>query len=290
MSGREAGGAELLRALAVLAEEPEPGHGAVVEALSLGPGPERAEHADLFVLQLFPWASVYLGAEGKQGGEARDRIAGFWRALGATPPAECDHLAVLLAAYADLAARTPEPRAGHARQALFWEHLASWLPAHLARAREVGSPFYVRWGTLLAEAMAAEAAALGPVPEEPPAALREAAEIADPRAEGADAFLTALLAPARSGLILLRDDLRRAARELSLAARPGERPWVLKALLGQAPAPLLAWLAGEARRQGALWATAFPAGGARAHWRARAVASALLLDELAAESAAGSAP
>ena len=34
------------------------------------------------------------------GGEARDRIAGFWRALGLVPPPEPDHLAVMLGLYA----------------------------------------------------------------------------------------------------------------------------------------------------------------------------------------------
>lgn len=275
---------ELWRALAVLAEEPRAEHGTVLEALGLGPGPTAVEHTDLFAFQLFPWASIYLGEEGQAGGEARDRIAGFWRALGATPPPEPDHLAVLLAAYADLAERDDEPRARHARRAFFWEHLASWLPAWLARARELATGFHRRWADLAAEALAAEAAALNGAPAEAAAALRTAPAVADPRSAGAEPFLAALLAPVRSGLLLARDDLRRAARELALAARPGERRWVLSALLGQAPAPVLAWLAAEARRQRDLWAAAFPPGAARDHWSGRAAATASLLDELARDA------
>jgi len=289
-SGRRESGAELWRGLAVLVEEPDPGHRSVVGAFGLGPGPTAAEHANLFVFQLFPWASVYLGPEGQAGGDARDRIAGFWRALGATPPGEPDHLAVLLAAYADLAGRDGEPRAAHARRAFFWEHLASWLPAYLARTREITDGFYRRWAILASETLAAEAVALGEVPAEAPAALRAAPAMADPRGEGAETFTTALLTPVRSGLILARDDLRRAARELELAARPGERRWVLSALLGQAPAPVLAWLAGEARRQRGLWVGAFPPGPGRDHWGRRAAATAALIDELAADVGPTSAP
>ena len=74
-------------------------------------GAARARrHTDLFVFQLQPYASVYLGAEGMLGGEARDRIAGFWRALGASPPSEPDHLATMLA----LLRRSGEREAGPA--------------------------------------------------------------------------------------------------------------------------------------------------------------------------------
>jgi hypothetical protein len=38
------------------------------------------------VLNCPPYAAVYLGAEGGFGGEAADRVAGFWRAIGVPPP------------------------------------------------------------------------------------------------------------------------------------------------------------------------------------------------------------
>ena len=62
---------------------------------------------------------VYLGAEGMLGGAARDRVAGFWRALGLVPPAEPDHLAALLglaAALADASATSASPRRAAARR------------------------------------------------------------------------------------------------------------------------------------------------------------------------------
>src|SRR5215218_1965505 len=95
---------ELFRALAVLVEPPDrPGVARVAEALGLGELPEVSAYTDLFVFQLYPYASVYVGAEGMLGGEARDRVAGFMAALGhAAVPAEPDHLALLLGAYAGL--------------------------------------------------------------------------------------------------------------------------------------------------------------------------------------------
>ena len=39
------------------------------------------------------------------GGLARERIAGFWNAVGLTPPPEPDHLAALLGLYASLTER-----------------------------------------------------------------------------------------------------------------------------------------------------------------------------------------
>src|SRR5215210_4054397 len=96
---------ELFRALAMFAEPSVEGSARVAEALELGQPPAESEYTETFLFQLYPYASVYLGAEGMMGGEARDRVAGFWRALHLTPPAEPDHLSVMLALYAELVER-----------------------------------------------------------------------------------------------------------------------------------------------------------------------------------------
>ena len=83
------------------------------------------------------------------GGEARDRIAGFWRALRQEAPSEPDHLAVMLAFYARLTeeeagcreARTREAL-HRARKAFLWEHLLSWLPPYLAKVADLAPSFY----------------------------------------------------------------------------------------------------------------------------------------------------
>src|SRR5690606_33271053 len=125
---------ELFRALGSLAERPGPAHERIAAALDLPGRPDAAEYTALFGLQLYPYASVYLGTEGMLGGEARDRVAGFWSAIGEMPPSEPDHLTVLLAQLATIAEREElvDDIAGkrilrHARAAFFWEHLGSWV-------------------------------------------------------------------------------------------------------------------------------------------------------------------
>jgi TorA maturation chaperone TorD len=237
---------ELFRALGVLAERPSPESAAVARALGLDGFPSAAEHTELFQLNLHPYASVHLGDEGALGGEARDRVAGFWRALGLAPPAEPDHLASLLGLYATLAeAGAP----GDVQRALLWEHLLSWLPAWLEKAKDIAPAFYGGWARLLDAVLVAEAERL-PADGLVPLQLRQAARLADPRAEGSDAFVTALLAPVRSGMVLVRADLARAARQLGLGLRLGERRFVLRALIAQDASESLSWLAREAEGWG----------------------------------------
>lgn len=275
---------EIFRALAVLAESPEGGGAArVAAALGLCEPAGAGEHTEMFVFQLYPYASVYLGAEGMVGGEARDRVAGFLAALGLEPPAEADHLALMLAAYARLAELDEDAReAGGARanwrgarRAFLWEHLLCWLPAYLDKLAELAPPFYRGWGGLLRDALATEAHALGPPPAALALHLREAPQFVAPGEEGAEEFLRSLLAPARTGMILTRADLGRAARALGLGARAGGRVFTLKSLLGQDAAAVLGWLAAEADA----WAARHAArrellGHAAAWWESRATATA----------------
>ena len=79
-----AGRWELFRALGAVAGHPADARTA---GAALGwAGPDNAEHTEVFVLNCPPYASVYLGAEGGLGGDAADGAAGFWRAIGLTPP------------------------------------------------------------------------------------------------------------------------------------------------------------------------------------------------------------
>ena len=283
---------ELFRALAVLAEPPgRPGAARVAEALGLGGVPTADEYTDVFVFRLYPYASVYLGSEGMMGGEARDRVAGFLAALGQTVPQEPDHLALMLGAYAWLAesegaADVGRPRESmrSARRAFLWEHLLSWLPVYLDKLGQVAPPFYRRWGETLRAALDAEAEALGE-PDLLPLHLREATALADPRESSADEFLQSLLAPARTGMILLRDDIARAARELGTGVRAGERLYALRSLMGQDTAGTLSRLAKEADAWTTLHRRREAAHGRVAEWwAARAASTARLLHELEAEA------
>jgi hypothetical protein len=243
---------ELFRALGSLLERPCSENRLIGHVLELGTVPDEPTHSDLFLFQLYPFASVYLGEDGRIGGEARDRIAGFWRALEGEPPPDPDHLSTLLGAYAWLieaeatAATDDEAEAWRrVRKVCLWEHILSWVLPFLTKLRDVAPPFYQAWADTLEAALRAESARLGP-PDRTPLALREAAPMADPRENGGEAFIQALLSPVRSGLVITRADLSRAGRDLGLGLRIGERAYILKAMLSQGASETLGWLLSEA--------------------------------------------
>jgi hypothetical protein len=269
---------EVLRALAALAEPPSLEHAAIASALGLPPPAPADEYTDALVFQLPPYASIYLGAEGLLGGEARDRISGFWRALGSEPPRESDHLSVLLSALAELtdteAATDPgDARVRTARTALHWEHVASWMPPFLAALRRIGSPFHASWATTLDDVLVAEVAASRRLP----LALRAAPALPDAPAD-LDDLLATMLAPIRIGMVITRDDLRRCAADLGLGLRAGERRFALRSLLGQDAPAALRWLASEADRQAEAYGTR---SAIAAWWGERASVGATWLDRLA---------
>ncbi len=289
MTGR----GELFRALGAICEPPEPGHRPLAEALGLDGEPGPGDYASVFLFECYPYASVYLGSEGMLGGEARDRVAGFWRAVGLVPPPEPDHLAALLGMYAaliDAEAVAEEPARAvlrrASRRAFLWEHLLAWLPPYLDKLVELAPPYYAGWAQLLGESLTAEADDLGP-PDGLPLQLRRAPGLPGPD-EPAAGWLSALLAAARSGMVITRADLRRASRELGLGSRIGERVYMLRALLEQDGAATTAWLAGEADRwtvrHGSRDAALGPVDG---FWRlrAQACADALRADGLASRTA-----
>lgn len=309
--------AELIRALAALCEPPEPEHARLGRLLGLPGAPNPAEHTGLFLLELYPYASPYLGNEGMLGGEARDRVAGFWRAVGRRPPPEPDHLTSLLSLYAALLEEAEAAGADargalvdNASRALLWEHLLSWLGPWLVKAEELAPPFYAAWAALLRRVLLAEATRAGP-PAKLPLHLRAAPALADPRRGGREdrePFLRSVLAAIRSGLVITRSDLHRAGVGLGLGVRKGERLYALRALLEQDAASTLRWLAAEARswttRHAAGWATRAAAdrtsgpeavrAGAVAPlsdwWRDRAARTAALLERLADDVAATGGP
>ena len=282
---------ELLRALAVLAEPPEPAHARVAEALGLEAPPDGTAYASTFLFGLRPYASVYVGPEGMIGGEARDRIAGFWRAVGRRPPAEPDHLSALLGLYAalleDVGGAEPAESAllGRGARALLEEHLASWVFVYLDRMRLEPEGFFSRWATLTAEALSAAVEAGGP-PASLPVHLREAPALPDPRSAGGGGFVQALLTPVRTGMLLTRGDLVGLAGALGLGARVGERRRVLEHLLAMEAAGALDGLAGFARRAADLHEARAPLlGPVAAYWAGRARDAAALLSSLAQDGA-----
>jgi Nitrate reductase delta subunit len=242
---------ELLRALGAVADSPAAAR-AVAGPLGLALVSD-AEHTEAFVLNCPPYASVYLGPDGALGGEGADRAAGFWRALGITPPAEPDHLTALLALYAHLgeaaadASRAVTAQAlTRSRLSLFREHLWPWLPAYLDAMTDLGLPVLARWAGLTRRAVAAEIAGQPAWPGLP-LALR-AARAESGTGLGLHDLAVVLTTPVRSGIILTRHRLAAGAAEVGLGYRIGERRYALRALLGQDPRATLAWAAAEAAR------------------------------------------
>jgi TorA maturation chaperone TorD len=266
---------ELFRALGALCEAPESAHSRLAAALGLPAPPDAATFTEVFTFQLVPYAAPYLSPDGMLGGEAGDRVAGFWQALRLTPPAEPDHLAALLGLYAALSegenAGPWSPEVWReARRALLWEHLLTWVPMYSDAMAALPSAFHSAWARLLREALLQEARALAPPPPLP-LHLRQVPDLPDPESSH---FAPALLAPVRSGLIITRSDLADAATATGLGARVGGRAFMLHALIESDRAATFGWLAEHA----AWWVARHRAGdpslqGISRHWLGRAQAS-----------------
>ena len=292
----QAGGAtptELIRGLAVFAEPPGEEHELLSKLFGFPSWPSASEYSDIFLFQLYPYGSVHLGSEGMLGGEARDRIAGFWSAVGRVPPAEPDHLAALLGLYVELAEGESELHGAEralsieSRRALLLEHLAPWVFALLHRICELTSGVYSAWAALLGDVLREEVIAATPKGQGlMPLHLRVAEDFPDPRVEGAPHFLGAILSPIRSGMIVTRADLARISGELELGLRAGERRYALEHLLAQEPISVLRALAQEAARQAETHrAREMWLGDVASFMAARAGTTATLLRELAEEGA-----
>jgi len=274
--------ADLFRALGVLAEPPGAEHARLATLVGV-PVPGRSDWTEAFMVQLPPHASIYLGSEGMLGGEAADRVAGFWRALRLRVPADSDHVTALLGLYATLleaeadeSARARRLLWREARTALLHEHLLSWLPVYTAAMDDVGPAPYRRWASLLREALAAETIDVG-APSRLPMHLRDVPELSW-TGEGLDTLLDELLAPVRAGFVVTRAHLAAAARHTSLGMRVGDRRRMLRALLEQDPPATLDWLTEHANTWSARHAAdEHLAGPVAAYWAERAAARAAAL-------------
>lgn len=270
--------AELFRALGVLAEPPGAEHSRLAALIGV-PVPGRSDWTEAFMVQLPPHAAIYLGPEGMLGGEAADRVAGFWRALRLRVPADPDHVTALLGLYAALleaeaneSARARRLLWREARTALLHEHLLSWLLVYTAAMDYAGPAPYRRWASLLREALAAEVADVG-------APTRLAMHLLDVpllswTGEGLDSLFDELLAPVRSGFVVTRAHLVAAAHDAGLAMRIGDRRRMLRGLLEQDPFAMLGWLSEQARSWSARHAAdEHLAGPVAAYWARRAAAT-----------------
>ncbi len=284
---------ELWRALGALVDPPGSETDRLCAVLGLA-SPTREDHAAFFTFRMYPYASVYLGEGGQIGGEARDRIAGFWRAMGLLPPAEPDHLGTMLAFHAELserAAHAVDQRAArilsHAKKAFLYEHLYSWLPLFCLAASPVAPAGYRGWVDILSQALTEAMAAEQP-PAELPLALREAAPPripADPAA-----LIDILLSPAVSGMVVVREDLAPLASGLGVGMRQGERRFILGELYRVDPGGFIEYWIERLER----WSTLVPGAFAGAPavgdwWRSRGTTVAEMMRQMKPDVASGGA-
>lgn len=272
----------------LLAEEPDAELLALAATVAaLRPHATRAaaaRHTHVFVLNVYPFASVFLEPDGALDGPRAALTRGVLEALGlgVAPGLAADHASVLLDALAALLEREAQAgtalvreRARHAQTALLLEHLLPWMPLFLAAVERADQELYGAAARLARELLLTHVARL-------PEAARVAgptwlAPPPDDAPSGSDGrgprdALGWLTVPARSGAFLGRSDLTGLADDLDLALRFGGRAFMLENLVqaaaqhdrGAELTDALARLVAEQGAAVATWAGALP--GLRALW------------------------
>jgi len=279
---------ELIRALGVFCEPPVDEHSRLADILGFSESPCCDVYQEIFCRDLPPYASVYLSNEGVVGGEALERISGFWKALRREVPHEPDHLSRLLGLAAFLEENQSfvgEPARAllieRSRAALFWEHLLPWVPMYLDRVETIGKgTVYGDWAKLLSETLVCKFECLGPL-EDLPRHLVASSGLPDPRRRGAAQFFSSLFAPVQSGFILLTEDLNNLADEIGILPKDHDRQAILKDLLRVAPQETLGGLAKMAFERSCCISERWSSLGELCfHWERRAKESGELLQQL----------
>ena len=225
--------------LAILAEVPELAPHATPEA--------AARHTHVFVLNVYPFASVYLGEDGALHGERAAFTRDVLQALGLRAEERggvaADHLAVALDALATLLEREASAeeavdeavdatvdaaRARHAQRTVLGEHLLPWIPHVLSAVERVDDGLYAAVAGILRATLRRHAARLATFEDD--ASRTPTPSAPEPVAPAPDDPLAWLVAPARCGMFLAREDLAALAAEAGLPARIGGRRFVLREL------------------------------------------------------------
>ncbi|MFN8497553.1 MAG: molecular chaperone TorD family protein [Anaerolineae bacterium] len=287
-----------------------------------------AEYQRVLAENIYPYESVFLGDDLMLNTEVTRRVESFYRdagfAPGAARVAALDHLGVELECMARLIAAEvagPDPDAARQRQARWLaEHLARWAPVcALTVARLAPHPIYRALAQLTWELVLAEASRSDPLspwerdgvrvlnpgadsetltqplpegegpdePSSPPLALWARG----PGGEGESLGQVArtLLTPARVGVFLGREDLRRIGRALGLPTPLGDRFAMLRALFEAAaqfdllpdlPEALAALWRDADAQIAALMADAPSWADYGVEWRQRLAAGQALLDDV----------
>ena len=191
------------------------------------PDAAAAEHHRLYGLQVPPWAGVFLDPEGRIGGDAAGVVRALYGRAGlelADQSEEADHLGHTLALLGQL-----EARPALAREVID-QALLPWLPWLVEVVERHGHAFHRALAGLTLELVLDHRAALGggggPHPPSPPVV-----DPLDDAKSGLREIALFLVTPARGGLYLARDDVRRLATEQRLPTGFGGRADSLETLL-----------------------------------------------------------
>lgn len=235
------GYAEIAAALAEVAEA-----SSVRMELSAALGVEGATPSDLyhlFVKELPPFASIYLSSDGNIGGGSRSVIAGFYSALGIPTPSDPDHLASLLRLLSGILNKEAElagadsdagdeqrlVSVSRARSVLVNDHLATWLPVYLLRAKEVAPRPLMGWVSCTLDLLSVM---VGECQGTVPAVQVYDGNLAVPGSSSE--LISWITTPGRSGIIVTHWDISNLAESLGLALRVGRKRFVLEELWAQA--------------------------------------------------------
>ena len=271
----------------------------------------RAEHQQLFGLNVYPYESIFRDRELMLNTAATQRVGALYQACGFRPAARLragapDHLGIELHLMAELSARAAHEQGARVLAArLLHQHLAAWLPACAEAIRRVArAPLYGALAAIATELTLADLEEFAPPPaprtemapdgEAPaPQAGETAAELRTGEEYALQAIMRQLLTPDEVGVFISRSDISAISRTLELAAPIAERETMLFGLFSaagrfdQVPA-LLDALGGLLRQADAAYAqlaATHPAWAAHGRaWRARTAAGQALLAEMATQA------
>ncbi len=234
-----------------LAPEVLPAARAVPELAGAVPEPFDAEqaaadHYDLFHLNVFPYASLFLDEAGQVGGPVTDDARRWLRQAGyhaETSRESADHighalglLAFISGAEADALndSRADEAmRMQRLQRRFFDEHLLWWLPAFCYATQQHSHPFYILLAGLTLDLALDHRRGLGPPDEAAPAnaPLPDPSALLDDAKTGLKDIARYLTTPAWSGLYLSRAGIGRLGRAEHLPRGFGARAQMLANLL-----------------------------------------------------------
>ncbi|MEZ4337711.1 MAG: molecular chaperone TorD family protein [Sandaracinaceae bacterium] len=192
-----------------------------------------------------PFEGAYLAADATIGGASTDALWSLFSSAGYRPDlrrADAEHLATTLRCLAFLSgAEADAVRDAHGgaiertralSRRLLDEHALRWVPVWAAGVRRVGLAFPAALATAVEDLLLAHRSTL---PDAVPGFALPPLELdpADPETD-LRAVATALVTPARSGLVVTRADLERLGRGVSVPRGFGERAQVTLNLLRSA--------------------------------------------------------